>query len=58
MPGYESITNQPMLEASEVAHWQTVLDENGIIGPDERHIGLPKSRIANPRDGGKKLTVV
>jgi hypothetical protein len=37
LPGYEDIDNQPKLNVSKASgtqHFQALLDENGIIGPD------------------------
>lgn len=65
IPGYENVTNQPKLAIADVVaadsesqHWATLLDENGIVGPNGTFISLPKSQVAKPTDSGKKLTVV
>jgi hypothetical protein len=65
VPGYENITNQPKLAIADVVasdagsqHWATLLDENGIVGPNGTIISLPKSQVAQPADSGKKLVAV
>jgi hypothetical protein len=45
VPGYENVTNQPKLPVTQVSisdrgdqHWQLLLDDNGLIGPDGKPI--------------------
>ena len=51
---FSSITDQPKLPALTdqfgVQHWQSLLDENGIIGPDGERIET-KTSIDNPDQG-------
>ena len=53
--GYENVTSMPKLPVFDVPdrfgqHWQTLLDENGIIGPD----GNPVQVTSHVKNGGKK----
>lgn len=54
LPSYEDITKQPKLSALKdqdgIQHWQTLLDANGIIGPDGNNI-TTKTTISNPTEG-------
>ena len=60
IPGFENVTSQPKLPVFEVSaksgqHWQTLLDANGIIGPDGKHINT----TSHVSGGGKnKLNVI
>lgn len=45
VPGYENVTNQPKLPVTQVSisdrgdqHWQLLLDDDGLIGPDGKPI--------------------
>jgi hypothetical protein len=58
LPGYEAVTSQPKLNVTVVSlaasgnqHWQALLDEDGIIGPDGNPIQVTSvvSTSANPR---------
>ncbi|KAH9949576.1 acid protease [Amylocystis lapponica] len=56
--GFENITSQPKLQVqgdldSANQHWQTLLDKDGILGPDGQVIQTPSSVR-----GGSQLTVV
>ena len=37
-------------------HWQTLIDENGILGPDGQPIAL--TTVVDKTSNGKKLTAV
>lgn len=54
IPGYEGVTSQPKLPALKdqynIQHWETLLDPNGIIGPDGNNI-TTKTSIQNPSQG-------
>ena len=54
LPSYEDVTKQPKLPAltdqDGIQHWQTLLDANGIIGPDGNNI-TTKTTINNPSEG-------
>ena len=54
IPGYENISSQAKLPALRdqfyVQHWQTLLDENGIRGPDGERIETVTT-IENPTEG-------
>lgn len=56
IPDKKDITNQPKLPALTdefgIQHWQTLLDANGIIGPDGQNITTTTS-ISNPKHGTK-----
>ncbi len=60
VPGYENVTSQPKLPVFNVGakggqHWQTLLDANGIIGPDGKAINT----TSHVSGGGKnKLNVI
>ncbi|KAI0093260.1 acid protease [Irpex rosettiformis] len=60
VPGYGNITSQPKLPVLDVRakggqHWQTLLDANGIIGPD----GKPINTTSHVSGGGKnQLNVI
>ncbi|KAI0341939.1 acid protease [Trametopsis cervina] len=70
LEGYENITSQPKLPVSDVRarggqHWQSVLDTNGILGPDGQHInitshvsGIGKNQAAVVFDSGFSLNQV
>lgn len=54
VPGFENVTSMPHLPVFDVGddlgqHWQTLLDENGIIGPD----GNPVQVTSHVKNGGK-----
>jgi hypothetical protein len=58
LSGYEDVSNQPKLPVTQVSvaysgdqHWQTLLDPNGIIGPDGKSVSF-QSKIS------KQATVV
>lgn len=58
--GFENVTNMPKLPVAEVSirehgdqHWQVLLDKNGIIGPDGKHINT-----TSIVDGGHRLNAV
>jgi hypothetical protein len=51
LSGYEAVTSQPQLPVTSVMipgnqHWMTLLDENGIIGPDGQPITI-KTQVTN-----------
>ena len=56
IPGLESITSQPKLDVPaqdggfSVGHWQTLLDANGIIGPDGKQITTQSSLSVSNQD--------
>jgi hypothetical protein len=58
--GFENVTSQPKLPVFDVRarggqHWQTLLDEDGIIGPD----GNPIHATSHVAGGGKnRLNVI
>ncbi|PSR98931.1 hypothetical protein PHLCEN_2v4251 [Hermanssonia centrifuga] len=60
IPGYENVTSMPKLPVTDVAtgssqHWQVLLDENGIIGPD----GLPVQVTSHVKGGpNHRLNVI
>ncbi|THG98835.1 hypothetical protein EW026_g3423 [Hermanssonia centrifuga] len=63
LPGYEAITSQPQLEVSHVSindigdqHWQTLLDADGVIGPDGKAIDI--STVVATTSNKKQLTAV
>ena len=63
LPGYEAITSQPQLPVTLVPvsdignqHWQTLLDTDGIIGPDGKPIDV-KTGVASTKND-KQLTAV
>lgn len=63
LPGYENITSQPKLNVSVVPsddtdnqHWQTLLDADGIIGPDGNAIDVETS--VSSTSNKKQLTAV
>ena len=63
LPGFEAITSQPQLPVTTVPifdtgdqHWQTLLDPNGIIGPDGKAIDV-KTGVASTKNP-KQLTAV
>lgn len=54
VPGFENVTRMPKLPVFEVKdgigqHWQTLLDVDGIIGPD----GQPVQVTSHVKNGGK-----
>ena len=63
LPGYEAVTTQPKLDVTVVSlaaygnqHWQSFLDEDGIIGPDGNPI--PISSVVTPTPNRKRLLAV
>lgn len=63
LPGYEAVTSQPKLDVSQVAkntignqHWQTLLDADGVIGPDGEPISVTTGVSSTPNK--KQLTAV
>ncbi|EIN07494.1 acid protease [Punctularia strigosozonata HHB-11173 SS5] len=63
LAGYEDVQNQPHLEVTQVAidesgnqHWQTLLDEDGIIGPNGKKITTTST--VNDTTTPKQLNVV
>jgi hypothetical protein len=51
LSGYEAVTSQPQLPVTSVMipgnqHWMTLLDENGIIGPDGQPITI-ETQVTN-----------
>ncbi|PSR78177.1 hypothetical protein PHLCEN_2v7509 [Hermanssonia centrifuga] len=63
LPGYEAITSQPQLEVSHVSindigdqHWQTLLDADGVIGPNGEAIDI--STVVATTSNKKQLTAV
>lgn len=63
LPGYDSITSQPKLDVSTVSsssksgqHWQTLLDSNGVIGPDGNAISI--SSVVSGASDKSKATVI
>ena len=46
MPDYQDILNQPQLPAVFGEHWQTLLDVNGIIGPNGQPIEI-QTQVTN-----------
>ena len=63
LPGYETISSQPQLNVSQVSitdqgdqHWQTLLDPNGIIGPDGKVIEI--DTVVKTTSNKKQLTAV
>lgn len=73
LSGYEAITSQPKLNVSQVSisdigdqHWQTLLDSNGVIGPDGKAIDIDtvvkatsdKSQLTAVFDSGFSLPQV
>ncbi|KAF8548753.1 acid protease [Imleria badia] len=47
-PDYKDILNQPRLPATPSQHWQTLLDVNGIIGPNGKQIEI-KTQVAGAK---------
>ncbi|PCH39891.1 acid protease [Wolfiporia cocos MD-104 SS10] len=63
LPGYSNITSQPKLNVtvlpnteSEGQHWQTLLDADGIIGPDGKVVDVTTGVASTSNN--KQLTVV
>ena len=63
LPGYEAIASQPKLDVTVVSlaaygnqHWQSFLDENGIIGPDGNPIVI--NSVVSPTPNRKQLLAV
>ncbi|KAF9646038.1 acid protease [Thelephora ganbajun] len=63
LQGYEKITSQTKLEVTQVSvlesgaqHWQTLIDENGILGPDGQPIAL--TTVVAKTANGNRLTAV
>ncbi|EMD40138.1 hypothetical protein CERSUDRAFT_112356 [Gelatoporia subvermispora B] len=66
LPGYENITSQPKLDVSLVSlsnainqqnqHWQALLDEDGVIGPDGKSVDVKTS--VQTTSNKNQLTVV
>jgi len=63
LPGYANISSQPKLNVTELKltessaqHWQTLLDANGIIGPDGTSVDVTTGVSTTSND--KQLTVV
>lgn len=63
LPGYEAVTSQPKLNVSQVAqntignqHWQTLLDADGVIGPDGEAISVTTG--VSGTSNKKQLTAV
>lgn len=63
VPGYESINDQTKLPVSQVTtnnrvnqHWQTVLDANGVIGPDGKAIDI--QTVVKATSNKNQLTAV
>ena len=63
VPGYEAVSSQPKLPVSQVAvndqsdqHWQTLLDADGVIGPDGKSIDI-KTQV-QATSNKKQLTAV
>lgn len=63
LPGYESVTSQPKLNVTQVSvndladqHWQTLLDANGVIGPDGKAIDI--ETVVSSTSNKKQLTAV
>jgi hypothetical protein len=63
LPGYDAINSQPKLNVSQVSindlgdqHWQTLLDPNGIIGPDGKSIDI--DTVVKTTSNKKQLTAV
>ena len=46
LPDYQDILNQPQLPAVFGEHWQTLLDVNGIIGPNGQPIEI-QTQVTN-----------
>jgi hypothetical protein len=63
LPGYEAINSEPQLSVSVVSlsdygnqHWQTLLDDNGIIGPNGQPV--PVTTVVSSTTDPNKLTTV
>ncbi|PSR78178.1 hypothetical protein PHLCEN_2v7510 [Hermanssonia centrifuga] len=64
LPGYEAITAQPQLNVTQVSivnntgnqHWQTLLDADGIIGPNGKVIDI--STVVSSTSNKKQLTAI
>ena len=63
LPGYDAINSQPKLNVTQVSisdigdqHWQTLLDPNGIIGPDGKTIDIDTA--VKSTSNKKQLTAV
>lgn len=61
IPGYEAINSQKQLpalvDADGIQHWQTVMDPNGIIGPDGSNI-ITNSTVTSAGGTAQQLRVV
>lgn len=63
LPGLESITNEPQVPVTSLPpsdsadqHWQVLLDEDGIIGPDGKPIQVQTNVQSTPNP--KQLTAI
>ncbi|KZT67267.1 acid protease [Daedalea quercina L-15889] len=63
LSGYGNVTSQPKLNVTELKlteetaqHWQTLLDEDGIIGPDGNVVDV--TTVVSSTSNDKQLTVV
>ncbi|KZT09219.1 acid protease [Laetiporus sulphureus 93-53] len=63
LPGYDNITSQPRLKVSVLQssesggqHWQTLLDADGVIGPDGNVVDV--TTVVSSTSNDKQLTVV
>lgn len=63
LPGYSNLTSQPKLNVTVLPnteavgqHWQTLLDADGIIGPNGRVVDVTTGVASTSND--KQLTVV
>lgn len=60
LEGYENILDQPKMAATEAEygdqHWEVLLDEDGIIGPDGNAISV-ESKV-NKTENKKQLTAM
>jgi hypothetical protein len=63
LPGYEAITDEPQLNVSVVSlsesgnqHWQVLLDEDGVIGPDGNPVTT--TTVVSTTTNPKQLTAV
>jgi hypothetical protein len=63
LPGYEDVNNQPKLPVTQVSlahkggqHWQLLLDEDGIYGPDGNPINI--STVVGATSDKKQATAI
>jgi hypothetical protein len=63
LPGYENVTNQAKLPVTQVSssskggqHWQLLLDEDGIYGPDGN--AIPITTIVGSTSDRKQATAI